>query len=214
MNIVISEGSLFSNSPERSMFSSHHAGNNTSISKISGVKGVEDHRSDIIREAEQSYVAENTPAVNISISSMGKAAIMSLNSMNTGLKKFEETADIYDKSQVYSANDDKTSPYTLDLETEETTENDDKGAFEVRGADKNTEVHSSKNTANLAMYTDQQLRNMVNDGDITRGEMQDELDKRVKPEETQKVDVNPVMKQAIAAYNYQMAYQINAQMFN
>lgn len=214
MNIVISEGSLFSNSSERSLFSAHHTGSNSPVTHINPVQKTQPVKSDVIRDAEKDFVKENTPAANISISSAGRAALLSLTALNNGLKNYTESADNISKSQVSLAKDDPSAKYTLDLENTEARDVRDDSFGINEKAEPVEEPVKVKNTSNLSMYTDVQLKTMVSDGDITRGEMQQELDKRESAETAKPVDTDPVMKQAIAAYNFQMSYQIHAQMYN
>ena len=72
---------------------------------------------------------------------------------------------------------------------------------------------SNVNKSNLARYSEFQLRQMVLEGSITSSDMNSELDKRasntgLRIEPSQEAN----MKQAVAAYDYQMAYQINTLM--
>ncbi|MCR5331887.1 MAG: hypothetical protein K6E62_12000 [Lachnospiraceae bacterium] len=77
--------------------------------------------------------------------------------------------------------------------------------------DAGSAASASVNTGNLTRYTEFQLRQMVVEGTITSADMNGELDKRasdtgLRIEPSQEA----AMKQAVAAYDYQMAYQINA----
>ena len=77
--------------------------------------------------------------------------------------------------------------------------------------DSGSAASASVNTGNLTRYTEFQLRQMVVEGTITSADMNGELDKRasdtgLRIEPSQEA----AMKQAVAAYDYQMAYQINA----
>lgn len=215
MNIVISEGSLFSNSAEHSLFNTHHTGHTASAQSVTPVQKTEAVSSDVVRDAEKNFVKENSPAVNISISSAGKAALMSLDALNKGLKNFTNQSDNIFGAQVSFNKDSKASDITLSDEEKESfgiKENSMDTVVQKDNAEKVT--GPSKNISNLSMYTDIQLKTMVSEGDITRGEMQQELDKRDQTDTAAKADIDPVMKQAIAAYNYQMSFQINAQMTN
>ncbi|MCR4722046.1 MAG: hypothetical protein K5655_10005 [Lachnospiraceae bacterium] len=72
MNVFITERGLFSN--DRHDYPISHA---NPVNKVEAPQKVSDNYS-IVREVEQAYVAENTPAYNISISSMGMAALESM----------------------------------------------------------------------------------------------------------------------------------------
>lgn len=72
MNVWITERGLFSN--DRHDYPISHS---TPVNKIEAPERVSDNYS-IVREIEQSYVAENTPAYNVSISGMGRAALQSM----------------------------------------------------------------------------------------------------------------------------------------
>ena len=79
--------------------------------------------------------------------------------------------------------------------------------------EEDTAVSSSVSPNNLTRYTEFQLRQMVLDGTITSSDMNDELDKRANGSGLRiEASQEAVMKQAVAAYDYQMAYQINTAM--
>ncbi|MCR5431417.1 MAG: hypothetical protein K6E95_02555 [Lachnospiraceae bacterium] len=85
MNVFITERGLFSN--DRHDYPISHA---NPVNKVEAPESVSSERS-IIREVQQAYVAENTPAYNISISSMGKAALQSM------LELSKDFASYYDE---------------------------------------------------------------------------------------------------------------------
>ena len=68
--------------------------NNLSVNSASQVNRIEKLRdvgrdtTSVVREAQQAYVAENTPAYNISISSQGRAAVQSLEKLGENMRSF------------------------------------------------------------------------------------------------------------------------------
>lgn len=218
--------------------------NNASVNKTSPVKEVTRDTGSVVREAQQAFVAENTPAYTVSISSMGRAAVQSIKSFDAGMKSLNErfasqnvnngltpvgTSDVFkktenDTSKISSANnisDTDTSVATIystavdindktaDINNENTV-----SAAEVEPEEREESRTSSVNTNNLTRYSELQLQQMVNDGTITRADMNDELEKRTGEGGSNGIKVDssqePLIRQAVAAYNFQMSFQINA----
>ncbi len=128
----------------------------------------------------------------------------------------DSVTGIYD---VQQSNVRPTSSFADNTETEEVSVTSEtpqaRPAEPSQIADEDYEAGSaasaSVNTGNLTRYTEFQLRQMVVEGTITSADMNGELDKRasdtgLRIEPSQEA----AMKQAVAAYDYQMAYQINA----
>lgn len=213
--------------------------NTASVNKVSAIKPTDASTESVAREAQKAFVAENTPAYTISISSMGKAAVKSMKSLSEAMNNNKLSADIDNKTNQSSLiskpelkdNDNarsdiyKTSVDFMSDSNNMTVASDEDAitiSRESTSLYEDTETTASKvNTNNLARYSDFQLQQMLNDGTITRSEYNNELGKRSMSssgdastqntaEVLQNAAQNPVMKQAMAAYNYQMAYQINA----
>ncbi|MCR5829414.1 MAG: hypothetical protein K6F93_03580 [Lachnospiraceae bacterium] len=100
MNIYISERGLFSN--DRHDYPISHA---NPVNKVEAPGKVSDNRS-VVREAETSFVAENTPAYNISISSLGKAALQSMVELS---KNFDSYYDQMAADYTNNISEDKVS---------------------------------------------------------------------------------------------------------
>lgn len=218
------------------------------VNRIEKLKSVNADTQSVVREAEKAYVAENTPAYNISISSAGRTAVQSLKVFNEGLSKinsmtesknlitsnlkngFEETrTGAYTDRYLDNTDDSVTSIYdnqqanvreTSSFENEEASvareaaeEPVEPSQVADRDYDADSAVKTAVNTNNLTRYSEFQLRQMVLEGSITGSDMEGELSKRasdtgLRIEPSQEA----AMKQAVAAYDYQMAYQINTAM--
>jgi len=100
MNVYISERGLFSN--DRHDYPISHA---NPVNKVEAPDRVSDNRS-VVREAQTSFVAENTPAYNISISSMGKAALQSMVELSKNFDSYyDQLASDYTQNAVYNADE-------------------------------------------------------------------------------------------------------------
>ena len=64
-----------------------------SVNRIEKLKNVTADTQSVVRDAQKAFVAENTPAYNISISSAGRAAVQSLKVFNDGLSKMNENGN-------------------------------------------------------------------------------------------------------------------------
>ena len=229
------------------------------VNRIEKLKNVTADTGSVMRDAQKAYVAENTPAYNISISSAGRAAVQSLKVFNEGLSKISAAGETSNFGNLITSNlkngfqntlsEPRTGAYTnryLD-----NTDNSVTGIYDVQQSnvrettaftndvstdeqvslkaetpqarpaepsqvaandyDADSAASSTVNPNNLTRYSEFQLRQMVLEGSITSSDMNGELDKRasstgLRIEPSQEA----VMKQAIAAYDYQMAYQINS----
>ena len=226
------------------------------VNRIEKLKNVNADTNSVIREAEKAYVAENTPAYNISISSAGRAAVESLKVFNEGLTRLnlndntkfgnlistnllndsdetmtgsytdryldntdDSVTSIYDNQQ---ANERETSAFeaTVSGEGEISVSSETPQARPAAPSavadedyDADSAASSSVNTSNLTRYSEFQLRQMVLEGTITTSDMNSELDKRASDTGLRiEASQEATMKQAVAAYDYQMAYQINTAM--
>ncbi|MBR4726247.1 MAG: hypothetical protein IK071_10760 [Lachnospiraceae bacterium] len=225
-----------------------------SVNRIEKLKNVTADTQSVVRDAQKAFVAENTPAYNISISSAGRAAVQSLKVFNDGLSKMNENgngfANLITSNLRNGLDEVKTGTYTnryLD-----NTDNSVTSIYDIQQAnlsatsgvagneateevsvsretpqaapaepsqvadedyDADSASSSSVNPNNLTRFSEFQLRQMVLEGTITGGDLNNELAKRasdtgLRIEPSQEA----AMKQAVAAYDYQMAYQINATM--
>ncbi|MCR5684795.1 MAG: hypothetical protein K6G81_05160 [Lachnospiraceae bacterium] len=225
----------------------------SSVNRIEKLKNVEQDTTSVIHEAQKAYVAENTPAYNISISSQGRAAVQSLEKLGENMRSFMDTlkqtavttnlrgdlnearTGAYTNTYLDNTDDTVTSIYanqqSNERDTTVTEEAEDvvaEPAGEVKAVesrpaepaqiadedyDATSAASSNVNTNNLTRYSEFQLRQMVLEGAITNADMSSELEKRasdtgLRIEPSQEA----AMRQAVAAYDYQMAYQINAMM--
>lgn len=237
MNIYITERGLFSNDAH-----DYPVSHQNPVSRVNSIPKVTDEVS-VIRETEKNFVAENTPAYNVSISSMGKAAVMSMNSIKEGF-------DSYYKSLLNPLEDTETATGTSSEEPSgiygEDKEEDTKAVTDVASEDDsiltaydNASIDETVPVAELqeeeSVIGIEEVDDLESVSDETKplGVMKDfeeELDvtsdmkavyddeaednKLVKDvqEVTSAIKDDPVMKQAIAAYNYQMAFQFNTQL--
>ena len=207
MNIYISETGIFGSASKYAISSE------SSVERISALARTDRDTESVVRDAQQAYVAENTPAYNISISSQGRAAINSLNKLADIFKQQQTSLneDSDSQSTVSSLNSDDTSVYAGEASDTEATSGtslwDNQSSAVEDTEDEETSSSSSANTQNLARYSEFQLQKLVTDGSITRTEMNDELDKRTSSASDSSAAM--VMRNAIAAYNYQMSYGLN-----
>ncbi len=201
------------------------------VNRIEKLRDVDRNTTSVVREAQQAYVAENTPAYNISISSQGRAAVQSLQKLGENMRSFMDTLKSAEVTTNLRGNADeaKTGTYTnrfLDNTDDTVTSIYANQQFNERPATVTEEAEdvvaaepeettTTVNTGNLTRYSEFQLRQMVLEGAITNADMNSELDSRRGGEETG-LRLEPAqesaMRQAVAAYDYQMAYQINAMM--
>ncbi len=236
MNIYISDIGIY-----KSDMTSYPYTNNASVKKVDPLDNTKSSTDSVARQAQKAYVAENTPAYTISISSMGRAAMQSMQKLNAG---FESLRDAASKTVNFVANTEEASKKNSIYST--SAESDNMASFAadpaslagsagpIGGSDNNTstssttsapltdnedeETTTSSVSSNLSRYTDYQLQQLLNDGSISRAEYNTELAKRqgggtetsAAAELASPTINDPVMKQAVAAYNFQMAFQINA----
>ena len=240
MNIYISDVGIY-----KSDNNSYPFTNTASVNKIEPLEKTKSSTDSVVRQAQQAYVAENTPAYTISISSMGKAAVQSLQKLSTNFATlrdqqsrntnigFAAENNNSQKSSLYDAYDERESFTTVDASkslnagftgTESLGVSAMAGPSEVSAEPAAAVVsdeieETSSASSNLSRYTDYQLQQLLNDGSISRAEYNTELAKRTGTEAPEDREVSeqqeaamqdPVMRQAVAAYNFQMAYQINA----
>lgn len=255
MNIVITERGLFSNDANN-----HPVSASTPVSKVSATPKVTDETS-IIREAEKSFVATTTPAYNISISSMGKAAVMSMDSLKDSYKDYydslltpandsNKSADVTDETRgtlydrvaddseeatTYGVQDSNRLSDMTDEAIEETYEKADSKimtAYDNEAVDEASPLLESEEDTVLSTqdvdglstvseeaepqgvmknYEDELDNITGKDNDISYKDVDNKLLKDTQ-ETAKRVQEDPVMKQAIAAYNYQMAFEFNTQL--
>lgn len=241
MVIYVSDSGIFRSE------SSYPYTNTASVNKISPLKPTDASTESVVRDAQKAYVAENTPAYTVSISSMGKAAVKSMKSLSETMNNNRVLADkdiktnisgINSNNNAKADNDKQSSIYQTSVDLVKMNEpvskaSEDDGLFTISApsasapadsseAAESSTASSSVNTNNLARYSDYQLQQMLNDGTISRSEYNSEIEKRSASDAAaatgtqsmedalQAANQNPVVKQAVAAYNFQMAYQINA----
>lgn len=237
MNIYITERGLFSNDAH-----DYPVSHQNPVSRVNSIPKVTDEVS-VIRETEKNFVAENTPAYNVSISSMGKAAVMSMNSIKEGFDDYykslldntEDNGFVTDTSSKAAADiyGEDQEEDTLSV-TDEASEDDSiLTAYDNASVDETVPVAELQEEESVIGIEEVDDLESVSDETKPLGVMKDfeeELDvtsdmkavyddeaednKLVKDvqEVTSAIKDDPVMKQAIAAYNYQMAFQFNTQL--
>ncbi len=236
MNIYISDVGIY-----KSDMTSYPITNHASVKKIDPLDNTKSSTDSVTRQAQRAYVAENTPAYNISISSSGRAAMQSMQKMNSGFESLRDAAsktfnlvanteEASKKNSIYSTSADSDTmasfaadPAVLSGSTGPIGGEKDNTASPAAPAaplaeSEDEETTASSVSSNLGRYTDYQLQQLLNDGSISRAEYNRELAKRegggtetsAAAELASPTINDPVMKQAVTAYNFQMAYQINA----
>lgn len=117
------------------------------------------------------------PAYLVDISSEGQAALNALKSLNEGMNKFVQPADINNETFSEPLSDVNTIDVSEDNTVNSLSDNDN-----VNVIVEDESAKSYVNTNNLSRFSEYQLKQMVNDGSITRTDMNDELEKRNKSE--------------------------------
>lgn len=231
MVIYVSDSGIFRTD------STYPTANTAPVNKVSPLKPTDSATESVVRDAQKAYVAETTPAYTVNISSMGKAAVKSMKTLAEDMNKNQISADnkittnisglnsindksnskkTEEKSAIYETSVDYNNNISVQAQSVSEPDEAEESAEEV-----DVTASSSVNTNNLSRYTDYQLQQMLDDGTITRSEYNSEIEKRsgstsdiigTQPmdEAMKAAQQDPVMKQAVAAYNFQMAYQINA----
>ncbi len=233
MNIYISDVGIF-----KSDTTSYPVTNTASVEKVKPISGTNQSTDSVARQAQKAYVAENTPAYTISLSSMGKAAVQSMKLAAENMQKNVNAADdgLFKNNFVSVSKERSTSDESNNFGTQNPTSaisavSDvfataaSAGTPELASSTESTEAaeeteitSASSVSGNLGRYTDYQLQQLLDDGSITRAQYNTEMSLRTSPDGTSAEPVetaqeriqDPVMSAAIAAYNFQMSYQINA----
>ncbi len=266
MNVYITERGLFSN--DRHDYPISHA---NPVNKVEAPEKISDNYS-VVREVEQAYVAENTPAYNISISSMGKAALQSMVELSRNFDAY------YDQLATDRAEDNTSNDTAVDNGFDSAVQQDDiaqvrdgritdetvnegvvginndlssriqqeiyepavddslqtiydNAASDVENSELFEETESVPETEiveepGLVDFIDGDTRENAieepyqvpdnNEVDLGSDKLlqptieERETDEQIKEEA--RPDNNPVIRQAMAAYNYQMSYSINLAM--
>ena len=275
MNVYITERGLFSN--DRHDYPISHSG---PVHKVEAPDKVSDNYS-VVREVEQAYVAENTPAYTVSISSMGQAALQSMavlsksfdnyydqmqsdylddrtaapenteqtqedritdetadegingvmgnrngidteTAVNRGLNTYDVANEIEDRfeEQLYEpAEDDSLQTIydnqASDIENEVLFEETEPAADEVEIVDDLSDVEFVNEVEEQPVTTPVNLapEDLVEPGaDRLLEPTIEEVETREQVQEATQPQNNPVIREAMAAYNFQMSYQINLAM--
>lgn len=150
-----------------------------------------------VQEASRSILSGNSPAYLVSISGEGKAALNTMKSLSQGMNNIVNNADkntvttnlIAGGPETNSAGNsimsgtlNQTPVKNNNLQTETVMNNVTAEQKKVSEEPVLEETSKSVNTNNLSRFTEYQLKQMVNDGSITRTDMNDELEKRTKSE--------------------------------
>ena len=147
----------------------------------------------------------------------GAAADTSISDKNSIYNRYDERESFTTVDASKSLNAGFTGTESVGVSALAGPSDDSASAATTVSSDENEETSSV--SSNLSRYTDYQLQQLLNDGSISRAEYNTELAKRTGAEspenqtvseEQEAVMQDPVMKQAVAAYNFQMAYQINS----
>ncbi len=266
MNVYITERGLFSN--DRHDYPISHA---NPVNKVEAPEKVSDNYS-VVREVEQAYVAENTPAYNISISSMGKAALQSMVQLSQNFDAYydqlatdraedntsEDTAvdnrfdNAVQQDNAAQVQENRITDETVnegivgtnnDLDTRieqkiyEPAEDDslqtiyDNAASDVENDELFEETESTLETEIIEEpgqidFIEEGIQETAMEEPYQvpdNNEFEPGADKLLQPtieeqetneqiKEEARPDNNPVIRQAMAAYNYQMSYSINLAM--
>ncbi len=237
MNIYISDVGIY-----KTDGTSYPVSNAASVRKINPLGETNSSTDSVARQAQRAYVAENNPAYTISISSMGRAAVQSMQKLSAGFESLREAAantlkftanteEASEKNSIYTTSADTNTMasfaadpavlsggagpigVTAAEESAETT------VIAADTAEEETETTTTSSvSSDLSRYTDYQLQQLLNEGSISRAEYNTELAKReggqtetsAAAELASPTVQDPLMKQAVEAYNFQMSYQINA----
>ena len=275
MNVYITERGLFSN--DRHDYPISHS---NPVGKVEAPEKVSDNYS-VVREVEQAYVAENTPAYTVSISSMGQAALQSMavlsksfdnyydqmqsdylddrtaapenteqtqedritdetadegingvmgnrngidteTAVNRGLNTYDVANEIEDRfeEQLYEpAEDDSLQTIydnqASDIENEVLFEETEPAADEVEIVEDLSDVEFVNEVEEQPVTTPVNLapEDLVEPGaDRLLEPTIEEVETREQVQEATQPENNPVIREAMAAYNFQMSYQINLAM--
>ena len=262
MNVYITERGLFSN--DRHDYPISHS---NPVGKVEAPEKVSDNYS-VVREAQTSFVAENTPAYTVNISSMGQAALQSMavlsksfdnyydqmqsdylddrtaapenteqtqedritdetadegiNGVNRGLNTYDVANEIEDRfeEQLYEpAEDDSLQTIydnqASDIENEVLFEETEPAANEVEIVEDLSDVEFVNEVEEQPVTTPVNLapEDLVEPGaDRLLEPTIEEVETREQVQEATQPQNNPVIREAMAAYNFQMSYQINLAM--
>ena len=275
MNVYITERGLFSN--DRHDYPISHS---SPVGKVEAPEKVSDNYS-VVREAQTSFVAENTPAYTVSISSMGQAALQSMavlsksfdnyydqmqsdylddrtaapenteqtqedritdetadegingvmgnrngidteTAVNRGLNTYDVANEIEDRfeEQLYEpAEDDSLQTIydnqASDIENEVLFEETEPAANEVEIVEDLSDVEFVNEVEEQPVTTPVNLapEDLVEPGaDRLLEPTIEEVETREQVQEATQPQNNPVIREAMAAYNFQMSYQINLAM--
>ena len=275
MNVYITERGLFSN--DRHDYPISHS---NPVGKVEAPEKVSDNYS-VVREAQTSFVAENTPAYTVSISSMGQAALQSMavlsksfdnyydqmqsdylddrtaapenteqtqedritdetadegingvmgnrngidteTAVNRGLNTYDVANEIEDRfeEQLYEpAEDDSLQTIydnqASDIENEVLFEETEPAANEVEIVEDLSDVEFVNEVEEQPVTTPVNLapEDLVEPGaDRLLEPTIEEVETREQVQEATQPQNNPVIREAMAAYNFQMSYQINLAM--
>ena len=275
MNVYITERGLFSN--DRHDYPISHS---NPVGKVEAPEKVSDNYS-VVREAQTSFVAENSPAYTVSISSMGQAALQSMavlsksfdnyydqmqsdylddrtaapenteqtqedritdetadegingvmgnrngidteTAVNRGLNTYDVANEIEDRfeEQLYEpAEDDSLQTIydnqASDIENEVLFEETEPAANEVEIVEDLSDVEFVNEVEEQPVTTPVNLapEDLVEPGaDRLLEPTIEEVETREQVQEATQPENNPVIREAMAAYNFQMSYQINLAM--
>ncbi len=224
MNILITDSTV------NDRATSANANANMSSYRVSGAAASQqaavNTEPETIKEMGQRVAAENTPVYMISISSQGRAALQSMQSLskieNENFNAIRESAD--ERLEVSGQRKEDTAENTEDnvIAAPNNT------GMVVRTAEPaeetvrtDSEVSSTRSSGmNLGMYSETQLRSLAREGAITTAQLNNEMISRAEEEfvtqdseeiaeeiaqQQEEEVIPPVVEQAIAAYTFQMS---------
>lgn len=192
--------------------------NQSPVGKVDAVNSATSKEAqNVAEEARQRYVASTSPTSTIGSKSAGQVAEQTFQLMK---QNTEATSKIAAKLSAFTR-----EPYNTSVNEKESTDDATASGVNTTVANKTNEVESGSEDNSteteipkrpLTRYSESDLRKMVTDGGLSASEMNAELKARESENEgtTDATNVESAqsiaMRNAIAAYNYQMSYQINA----
>lgn len=193
--------------------------NQSPVGKVDAVKSATSAEAqNVAEEARQRYVAKTSPTSTIGTKSAGQVAQQTFQLMKQNTEATSKIAAelSVSKREPYISSENETGESSNTVAATEGGNTvvavNNTVAEESEEEETTTSVSSPKS---LTSYSEYELRKMVTDGAITSAELDAELRSRESDEESISATnaesaQSFAMRNALAAYNYQMSYQINA----
>lgn len=206
MRIYVNKAGIFG------MYRKYALNSDSSFNKINPINPISSDTPSVARDSQKAFVAESNPPYIIDISSQGKVAVNSLKNLDDILdKRREQISDstvskdlLADRFESTVTNRSESNVTEAGYVVKDSSESES----EIPFSDDELSTTSAR-TQNLSRFTEYQLQNMVDDGTITRNEMNDELEKRSSAEISAQRQGSSAVRNAIEAYSFQMNYTEN-----